>query len=58
MTSGSEEPNAKGQLHDKSSRTGHNVRATEIDLYEGFEASSQDCWPSVNFDIGEIYNFL
>jgi sarcosine oxidase subunit alpha len=58
MTSGSEEPNAIIQLHDNSSRTEPNVRATEIELYEGLEASSQNCWPSVNFDIGGINNFL
>ena len=58
MTSGSEEPNAIVQLHDNSSRTEPNVRATEIELYEGLEASSQNCWPSVNFDLGGINNFL
>ena len=58
MTAGSEEPNAIVQLHDNSSRTEPNVRATEVEIYEGLEASSQNCWPSVNFDIGGINNFL
>ena len=58
MTAGSEEPNAIVQLHDKTSRTEPNVRATEVEIYEGLEASSQNCWPSVNFDIGGINNFL
>ena len=58
MTAGSEEPNAIVQLHDNSSRTEPNVRATEIEIYEGLEASSQNCWPNVNFDIGGINNFL
>ncbi len=58
MTAGSEEPNAIVQLHDNSSRTEPNVRATEIEIYEGLEASSQNCWPSVNFDIGGINNLL
>jgi len=58
MTSGSEEPNAIVQLHDNSSRTEPNVRATEIEIYEGLVASSQNCWPSVKFDIGGINNFL
>ena len=35
-----------------------NVRATEVEIYEGLEATSQNCWPSVNFDIGGINNFL
>ena len=58
MTSGSEEPNAMVQLHNNSSRTEPNVRATEVELYDGLEASSQNCWPSVNFDFGGINNFL
>ncbi len=58
MTAGSEEPNAIVQLHSNSARTEPNVRATELEIYEGLEASSQNCWPSVNFDIGGINNFL
>ena len=58
MSAGSEEPNAIVQLHNNSSRTEPNVRATEIEIYEGLEATSQNCWPSVNFDIGGINNFL
>ena len=58
MTSGSEEPNAIVQLHKNTSRTEPNVRATEIEIYEGLEASSQNCWPNVNFDIGGINNLL
>lgn len=58
MSAGSEEPNAIVQLHKNSSRTEPNVRATEVEIYEGLEASSQNCWPSVNFDIGGINNIL
>ncbi len=58
MTAGSEEPNAIVQLHKNTSRTEPNVRATEIEIYDGLEASSQNCWPSVNFDIGGINNLL
>ena len=58
MTSGSEEPNAIVQLNPNSNITEPNARATEIEIYEGLEASSQNCWPSVNFDIGGINNFL
>ncbi len=58
MTAGSEEPNAIIQLHDNTSRTEPNVRATEVEIYEGLVASSQNCWPSVNFDIGGINNIL
>ena len=31
---------------------------SEQELFEGLEASSVNCWPSVNFDIGAINNFL
>jgi sarcosine oxidase, subunit alpha len=58
MTSGSEEPNAIVQLHNNTPRTEPNVRATELEIYDGLEASSQNCWPSVNFDIGGINNLL
>lgn len=58
MTAGSEEPNAIVQINDNTAFTEPNVRATEIEIYEGLEATSQNCWPSVNFDIGGINNFL
>ena len=58
MTSGSEEPNAIVQINKNSSVTEPNVRATEVEIYDGLEASSQNCWPSVNFDIGGINNIL
>ena len=58
MTAGSEEPNAIVQVNDSSDRTEPNVRATEVEIYEGLEASSQNCWPSVNFDIGGINNAI
>ena len=38
MSCGSEEPNAIVRLNDKSNLTEPNVRATEIEIYEGLEA--------------------
>ena len=58
MTSGSEEPNAIVQVGNDNAITEPNVRATEVEIFEGLEATSQNCWPSVNFDIGGINNFL
>ena len=58
VTAGSEEPNAIVQLGSDKALTEPNVRATEVEIYEGLEASSQNCWPSVNFDIGGINNIL
>ena len=54
---GVDEPNAKLQIQ----LNGHsepNVNATEFELVEGIEATSQNCWPSVEFDVGAINNFL
>ena len=53
MTSGSEEPNAIVQVNPGTNRTEPNVRATEVEIYEGLEASSQNCWPSVNLILVE-----
>ena len=57
LTAGSEEPNAIVQLG-LGARTEPNMRATEIELYEGLEAASQNCWPSVNYDVGSLNNIL
>ena len=35
-----------------------NVRATMQPLYEGLAAYSQNCWPSVNFDLGRWTDFV
>ena len=58
MTAGSEEPNAIVQVNDYTNRTEPNVRATEVEIYEGLQASSQNCWPNVSFDIGGINNLI
>lgn len=55
FSAGTEEPNALVQLG-RGARTEPNVRATTQELYEGLTASSQNCWPSVRFDIGAINN--
>ncbi len=55
FSAGAEEPNAMVQLA-RGARTEPNVRATTQELYDGLIASSQNCWPSVRFDIGAINN--
>ncbi len=57
FTAGSEEPNALVQLED-GELTEPNTRATQVELYEGLSATSQNCWPSVNFDIGAINSLV
>ena len=54
---GVDEPYAIVQLY-RNGETDPNCRATEQELFEGLEAKSVNCWPSVKFDIGAINNFL
>jgi len=54
---GVDEPNAKVQLY-SGAKTEPNVVATEVELVEGLVAKSQNCFPSVSFDLGAINNFL
>ena len=54
---GVEEPNAQVQLY-KDAKTEPNAIATTIELVEGLVATSQNCWPSVSFDLGAINNLL
>jgi len=53
VTAGSEEPNALVQL-ETGAYTQPNTRATRVELYDGLAASSQNCWPSVGYDLGAI----
>ena len=53
LSAGAEEPNALIQLG-VGARTEPNTRATQIELYDGLVAESQNRWPSLNFDIGAI----
>ena len=54
---GVDEPNAKLQVT-INGYSEPNINATEIELVEGLSATSQNCWPSVEFDVGAINNFL
>jgi sarcosine oxidase subunit alpha len=54
---GSEEPNAlvgvgEGVRHEP------NLRATQVELYDGLVAVSQNRWPNLDFDIGAFNNRL
>jgi sarcosine oxidase subunit alpha len=54
---GAEEPNALVRL-DSEGGGEPNARATQVPLREGLQASSQHCWPSVEFDLGAVNNVL
>ena len=57
LGAGVDEPNAKLQVT-INGYSEPNINATEIELVEGLSATSQNCWPSVEFDVGAINNFL
>ncbi len=50
---GPEEPNALLQVG-TGAKTTPNLRATEVELYEGLVAKSVNAWPSANRDIGAV----
>jgi heterotetrameric sarcosine oxidase alpha subunit len=50
LTAGSEEPNALVTLR-SGARAEPNTRATMVELFEGLEATSQNRWPSLDFDM-------
>ena len=58
VASGVEEPNALVQITKDQGRTDPNLRSTQIEIFEGLNATSQNCWPSVNFDFGAINNLF
>ncbi len=53
--SGAEEPNAIMQIG-KGAATQPNLRATQVELYDGLVARSTKGWPSVGFDVSAINN--
>jgi sarcosine oxidase subunit alpha len=54
LSAGAEEPSALVTLRRDGGRTTPNLRATQIELYEGLEAISQNRWPSLSTDLGAL----
>jgi len=54
LSAGSEEPSALVALIRDGARRTPNVRATEVEIYEGLVAESQNRWPSLAFDVNAI----
>jgi sarcosine oxidase subunit alpha len=54
LAAGSEEPNALVDVDRGSGRRTPNLRATQVELYEGLVATSQNRWPSLRFDVGAV----
>ena len=57
MAAGVEEPNALVTVG-SGGRTEPNTRATDLFVYDGLVARSQNCWPSLAFDLGAINRLL
>lgn len=53
MTAGVEEPNALVTVGE-GGRAEPNTRATDVFVYEGLVAKSQNRWPNLHFDIGAV----
>jgi sarcosine oxidase subunit alpha len=58
LAAGAEEPNALVTVRRDAARYTPNLRATEVELYDGLEAHSQNRWPSLAFDVGAINDLL
>jgi len=58
LGAGADEPNALISLRRDAARYTPNLRATQVELYEGLDAVSQNRWPSLAFDIGALNRLL
>jgi sarcosine oxidase, subunit alpha len=57
VASGPEEPNALVNLG-SGARLEPNQRTTMTEVFDGLEASSQNHWPSLEFDVGVVNNYV
>jgi len=58
LGAGADEPNALVTVWRDAARSTPNLRATQVELYEGLRACSQNRWPSLSFDVGRINDVL
>src|SRR6202045_2177884 len=54
LSAGSEEPNALVTIDRGAGRVTPNLRATQVELYDGLVARSQNRFPSLRFDFGAV----
>ncbi len=57
FSAGSEEPNALVRVGEGAYAT-PNCKATEVELFDGLAARSQNGWPSIRFDLLALFNFF
>jgi sarcosine oxidase subunit alpha len=58
LAAGAEEPNALVTVTRDAARVTPNLRATQVELYQGLRADSQNRWPSLDYDAGAVANLL
>src|ERR1700755_2978777 len=58
LSAGPEEPNALVTVRRDDARYTPNLRATQVELYEGLQAESQNRWPSLEFDVGAVNDLI
>ncbi len=58
LAAGSEEPNALVHVDRGGGRETPNLRATQVEIYEGLVATSQNRMPSLRFDVGQAVGLV
>ncbi|MFY7962920.1 MAG: 2Fe-2S iron-sulfur cluster-binding protein, partial [Elsteraceae bacterium] len=58
LGAGAEEPNALVAVDRGGGRYTPNLRATQVELYEGLVATSQNRWPSLGLDLGAVNDLI
>ena len=54
LSAGSDEPNALVGVGQDEAHYTPNLRATQVELYEGLKAESQNRWPCLHFDAAAV----
>ena len=58
LATGAEEPNALVSIDRGGGRYTPNLRASQVELYDGLIATSQNRWPSLGFDVGAVNDLI
>ena len=58
LAAGVEEPNALVAVVRDAARRTPNLRATQVEIYDGLVAESQNAWPSLAHDVGALSDLL
>jgi sarcosine oxidase subunit alpha len=58
LSAGVDEPNALVNVARDAGRSTPNLRATQVELYDGLRADSQNRWPSLGFDVSAVTDLI